>query len=155
MSSFLPGGAAPGVALKEALRAIRKHRGLRPADIAARMGLPLRSYEHFEAGGGQLNVERVFQFAEATDSDPYAILFGAIVGAPDFALRCADNKLALILALAVQDFNEDLGDDIAALEAGVLIGRFTKIFAELAEQARQTEASTAAWLARRRPPGTP
>ena len=83
--------------LTRALRAIRRLRGRRPADVAAAMGLPLRSYAHFEAGGGRLNPGRVHRCAEATESDAFAILVGLWIGSPDFAVHCADNKLVTIL----------------------------------------------------------
>lgn len=142
-------GPKSNTTLKAALSAIRKQRGLRALDVAKAMGLPLRSYEHFEAGVGQLNLERLFLFADVTDSDPYAILHAVQFGSADFARRCADNKLATILALALQDFDRDLGDRIARLEGAVLIGHFTAVFRDLADYADQRDATAAAWLARR------
>ena len=78
--------------LSTALRLIRTHRRLRAADVAKSMNMALRSYEHFESGGGRINIERVHRFAEVTDSDPHAILAALALGSPAFALRCADTS---------------------------------------------------------------
>ncbi len=136
--------------LKAALRAVRKRRRLRAADVADRLGMPLRSYEHFESGAGQLNLERLFQFAEATDSDGWAILLAAHLGKPDLAVRCADNKLVTILMLSLQDFDDELGDGLADLEAAAVIAGFGSAFRDLASHARRRKAEADAFLRRGR-----
>ncbi len=45
--------------LSSALRLIRAHRRMKSAEVAEAMGMALRSYEHFEAGGGRINLERI------------------------------------------------------------------------------------------------
>ena len=45
--------------LSSALRLIRTHRRMKSAEVAEAMGMALRSYEHFEAGGGRINLERI------------------------------------------------------------------------------------------------
>lgn len=135
---------------RAALRAIRKRRGLRAADVAARLSMPLRSYEYFESGAGQPNLDRVFQFAEATDSDAWAILLGAACGRPDLAVRCADNKLVTVFMMAVQDFDDDLGDEIPDVETAILIARFSAVFRDLADYARARRRDADDWLARPR-----
>ena len=112
--------------------------------------MALRSYEHFEAGGGRINIERIHRFAEVTDSDPHAILASLALGSPAFALRCADNKLATILAVVLQEFDEDAGDSIAELESLTIINTFTKALKELAAQSVRRESAADAWLEERR-----
>ena len=121
--------------LSQALKSLRKLRRLRPNDVARAMGMPLRSYEHFEAGRGRLNLDRIHQFAEATDTDGFAILACLSLKSPAFALRCADNKLMMILMLALQDFDEGAKDDIARLDASTVIGMFRRLFQDLATEA--------------------
>ena len=130
--------------LAQALRAVRRLRGKRSSDVAAALGLPLRSYEHFESGNGRLNVERVQLFALATESDPYAILASLWIGSPGFATRCANNKLMTILVLALQDFDRAAGDDITTLDGQTLITAFEKTFAELREEATKRNGDD--WL---------
>lgn len=120
-----------GPALSQALKAVRRHRKLRAVDVAEAMGLALRSFEHFEGGRGRANLDRIWRFASVVDCDPLAILIAMLFRRPEFAVRAADNKLGLILQLALQDFNDALGDDIARLDARTLISAFGRTFEEL------------------------
>lgn len=132
--------------LSTALRQIRTYRRMRAADVARDMGMALRSYEHFEAGGGRVNLERIHRFAEVTRSDPYAILTALALGSAEFALRCADNKLMMILTVALQDFDRDVGDAIAALDALPIINAFTKALQELRDHTARREGEADQWL---------
>ena len=144
--------------LTAALRLIRKQRKLRAVDIADRMNMPLRSYEHFESGAGRVNLERLHRFAKATDSDPHALIASLALGSPEFALRCADNKLMTILMVALQDLDRDHGDALSALDARTLISAFTRAFSELGDLAERREQDARAWLEagveRLTPPGS-
>src|SRR5438105_15906721 len=93
--------------ISAALKAIRKDRRMRSSEIARALGMPLRSYEHFEAGRGRLTYERIVRFAEITNSDPLAILASVPLQSPSFALNYADNKLMTILMIAVAALNEE------------------------------------------------
>ena len=135
--------------LSAALRLIRGRRGLKAAEVAARMGMALRSYEHFEAGGGRINLERIHRFAEATDSDPHAILAALALGSPEFALRCADNQLMTILMVALQEFDEEVGGLIVELEARTIINVFTGALKDLGLQAARRDTAASAWLEER------
>ena len=101
--------------LSQAMRAIRKERRLRPSEMARLLDMPLRSYEHFEAGRGKISFDRIVRFAEATNSDPIALLAVLPLGKPEFALHCADNKLMTIMMLAMGELEDDLGGDIVFL----------------------------------------
>ena len=138
--------SSPNAVLAATLRLIRAHRRLRTVDVAQAMGMALRSYEHFEAGGGRVNIERIHRFAEATDSDPYAILAALNLGSPAFGLRCADNKLMTIVMVALQEFDADAGDAIAELEALPIINAVTRTFRDLAAQSVRRDDRAQAWL---------
>lgn len=135
--------------LSAALRLIRGRRGLKAAEVAARMGMALRSYEHFEAGGGRINLERIHRFAEATESDPHAIVAALALGSPEFALRCADNQLMTILMVALQEFDQEAGGLIVELEARTIINVFTGALKDLAVQAARRDSAASAWLEER------
>ena len=138
--------------LSQALRAIRHARGLSALDVAQRMGLPRRSYAFFEAGGGRVNIDRIMAFAQATDSDPYAILVSVMIGAPELAPRASDNKLMTAFMILLQEFNAEVGDDIAQLETGAVIGAFSAAFRRLADAAaEQRRNASRDWLAERAP----
>lgn len=65
-------------------------------------------------------------------------------------MRCADNKLATILAVVLQEFDEEAGDAIAELESLTIINTFTKALRELAAQSVRRESAADAWLEERR-----
>jgi transcriptional regulator with XRE-family HTH domain len=115
---------------------------MRAQDVAEAMGLPLRSYEYFESGRGQVNLERLYAFAKATGSDGDAILAGILIGEPDLAVWAADNKMVLALKIALGEFAEDLGADIARIDTRVLLTAFTRMFKELATEAKANKAWT-------------
>ncbi|MGK2256819.1 MAG: transcriptional regulator with XRE-family HTH domain [Brevundimonas sp.] len=140
----------PNAVLSAALRLIRADRRMRTADVARDMNMALRSYEHFESGAGRINLERIHRFAEVTDSDPHAILASLALGSPEFALRCVDNKLATILVVVLQEFDEEIGDGIAELDARTIINTFTKAMRDLASQSVRRDSLAEAWLDERR-----
>ncbi len=143
--------------ISEVLRSLRRRRGLRSVDVASAMGMPLRSYEHFEAGAVRLNPERIHQFAEAIGVDAFAIFAALDMGSPAFAVRCADNKFMTVLIMTLQNFDANAGDDIARLAASTLFASFTRCFDELASQASAQDAFVEQWMAEKglRTPGEP
>ena len=141
---------SPNAVLTASLRLIRSHRRLRAADVAQGMNMALRSYEHFEAGAGRINLERIHRFAEVTDSDPHAIIAALSLGSPAFALRAIDNKLATILMVVLQEFDEEVGDAMADLDARTIINTFTRALRDLAGLAVTRDAHADAWLEERR-----
>lgn len=110
------------------------------------MGMPPRTYENLEEGYGRLTYERMVAFAEATDSDPIAIMAVQATGDPSFALRCADNKLMSIMMIAVMELNDDLGADMTYLDARTLVGGFTRLTRDLAQHVRKRETFAEEWL---------
>lgn len=140
------GVPSPSETLSAALRLIRAHRRQKTGDVAKTMNMAMRSYEHFEAGGGRINFERIHQFAEATDSDPHAIIAALALGSPRFAVRCADNKLMTIFTVAIQEFDEEVGDAIADLDALIVINTITKALKDLAVQSTRKDNAAEAWL---------
>jgi transcriptional regulator with XRE-family HTH domain len=140
--------------LSKIIKQLRIHRGKRTAEVAAAMGMPKRSYEHFEACAGRINPERVHQFAHVVGADPYAIFAALDMGSPTFALRSADNKLMTILMKALTEFDERTHDNIASLDARTLIGVFQASFDELHGRARERGEYVARWLSEK-PPGAP
>lgn len=132
--------------LADAIRGIRRKRNLKAMEVATRMGLPLRTYELFESGGGRISVERIFDFAESSDSDPFAILLAVPFESATFAIDCADTKLALILAMHLQGFYLDRGSDISFLEPPNIIGGFERVFKELGSKLDDNEAFLRRWF---------
>lgn len=132
--------------LAEAMRNIRKSRRMRPSEVAKAMGLPVRTYEHLEAGEGRMSYERIVKFAKVTNSDPDALLAVIQIDSPEFAQRCADNKLMRIMMFHIRELNEELGDDIAYLESGVVLGAMSRLSKELVEHVRKRDTYAENWF---------
>ena len=122
--------------LSRILKAIRRRRGLLAQDVADRMALPLRTYEHFEGGHGRLSLLRLQRFAEATDSDAFAIVASLAFGEVEFALRCADNKAMTIAMMSIQDFSREAGEHLPLLDARRIMHEFDAACGRLADEAR-------------------
>lgn len=110
------------------------------------MNMAPRSYENLEAGTGRITYDRIVAFANATNSDPIAILTSVSVGDPSFALRTADNKLMTIMMIAMKDLNDDLGNDIGYLTPETLVAGFTRLTRDLVQHVRKRETTAEEWL---------
>lgn len=128
--------APDGAVLSAALKAIRRLRQLTARQTAERMNMSARTYVRFESGETKLNLDYIHRFARATESDPYAIIAAVTIASPAFARHSADNQLAMILTVGLQDLARDLGPDIAALSARDVLEAAGPMFRKLTETAR-------------------
>ena len=142
----MPAARSKNTTLSETLKLVRQRRGLSASDVAQRMGMPLRTYHHFEGGYAQLDVERIRRFADATDSDPHAILTAVLLGAPAFAARTMDNKMMSVLIAGAQRFDERLGDDIARIEVARFIAATRRMFDDLEAELSRSDQDARNWL---------
>jgi transcriptional regulator with XRE-family HTH domain len=145
MSGVPPDPPRDGELLSAAVKAVRRHRGLTTAEVAAAMNMALRTYERFESGATRLNLDHVHRFAAATNSDPYALILAVVIGSPEFARRSADNKMATILTIAVQRFDRTIQDRLLDLDARTLITAVTGMFDTLLD-GDETSEQAQAWL---------
>lgn len=132
--------------LSRALRAVRAIRNAKPRQLAKALGLSLRGYQHFEAGGGQINIEHVMRFARAIDCDPIGVLAAVQIGKPEFAAWVAQNKAMIAFMITLQEFAEDTGEAMARLETTTWVSAYREMFKGLAEQAHAAERLNAAWM---------
>jgi len=147
MSSERPTPEAWSRHLASALREIRRSRGLSSAELAALMQMDRRNYANFEAGKGRLNVARILKFAEVTDSDPWAILAGALMGAPRLARGAADNKMVTLFVILLAEFEGQFGDAIRTLDTSEAVSAFREAFRALeASLTSKRERLPADWL---------
>lgn len=134
----MPRGASDslrdGELLSAAVKLVRKSRNLSSRQVATSMHVSLRTYQRFEAGSTRLNLDHIHRFAQATASDPHAVLVAVMIGAPRFALNASDNNLATVLMVGVQKLEESLGDRLAELDTRTLVGAATELFDGLAAQ---------------------
>ncbi|MFC5345528.1 helix-turn-helix domain-containing protein [Brevundimonas staleyi] len=130
--------------LSATLKAVRRARGLRPPEVAQAMGLPLRSYERFEAGAGRMDWGRLQAFAQATRSDPLALFLAVVSGSPTLAVRCADHKLVSLWQMALEEFHATAGEGVKTLDAAFILDVFTGAFESLAEEIKRRQATAEA-----------
>ena len=134
-----------GDLLSEALKLVRRHRGMTAPQVAASMRMALRTYERFEAGDSRLNVDYIHRFAGATNSDPYAIIMAVTVGSPELARRCADNKLITTLTIGAQRLDHLLGEQMQSLEARAIIVAVCGMFDQLVTHSDEQQIASR-WL---------
>lgn len=130
----------------EALRSIRVARHMRAADIAKSMNLSVRTYEQLEVGTGRITYSRIVSFANATNSDPVAILAAIPLRSAAFAKYCADNKLMTIVAASLRDLLDTLESDITFLESETLIRALERMCKELIEHVRRRDQFAELWM---------
>lgn len=124
-------------------------RGVSVPDMAKAMSISRRTYENFENGKGRLNVARVHQFAALLNADPYAILDALEIRSPEFALRCANNKMMMIHIMALEAFDAKAQDLIVGLDALDLMKRYTDFYDSLVELGREQDEVVSSWRAER------
>jgi len=137
--------------LSRALRAVRAIRKIRPRALAAALGLSLRGYQNFEAGGAQLNIDHVKAFAQANDADPFGILAAVEIGKPDFAAWVAQNKAMIAFMITLEEFVDNTGEAMVRLETTTWVSAYREMFRGLSEKALAAQARDDAWLAENAP----
>lgn len=118
------------------LKPLRKMRGVSPPEMAARMGMSTRAFQDFENGRTGLLLERLQRFAEILKLDQFAILAAFHLRKPRIAHVFAQNKFMLIQASAVDEFDQDTQDAIAAVDPLTVLDAHTQFYGQLAEHGR-------------------
>ena len=132
--------------LSRILKAIRRRRGLRSAEVARLMGTALRSYQRFESGAMGLDLPKVHRFAEVMDADGWAIVFGVEINSVEFALNCVENKACKALFVALRRYNLKSGRDIARLDPRSLLIVYSRAFDQISFRAREYDADLEQWM---------
>lgn len=138
--------ARQGRLLHTIIKAIREERRMRPPQVAAAMGIGLRTYEEFEAGRGRLDLEKVRLFGLATDSDAVAITLGLLFGSKDSAMRALENKGSTILWIAMQEFEEDVGDQMAVIPGSFVLETLRQAFNRLRDYLLKRDTTAERYL---------
>jgi len=146
MPKTAPDPLRDGRLLSQAIKAIRRLKGLSARDVAARMNMGVRTYQHFEAGRNKPNLEYIHRFCAVTQSDPFALLGALMIGSPAFARRTAENKLMTILMIGLKDYDAAMGDRILDQDPRTLIAAVEGMFARLRRDADERDAQTRRWL---------
>lgn len=126
-----------GKRLSQTMKAVRRFRGLTSAQVSEAMGMPLRSFQHFESGKGRVDLEKLDLFARVLGTDPFALLLAAQIGSPRFAVRAAGNKAALALIIALEELDRDAGDRMLRLDTATLFGAMSEALRKLADDLKR------------------
>jgi hypothetical protein len=121
------------------VRTVRERRGIGVSEAADAMGMPLRSYQHFEAGGGRLNVDLMLRFAEVMKSDRAALFIAIGFETPALAIQTLDNKLVSLLLLQLMNFNKRVGDQMARVPGASALAEFRLAFDRLEAIAKSND----------------
>lgn len=132
--------------LASIIKSIRLERRMKTAEVAAAMGVSLRTYEDFEAGRGRLDLEKVRLFGKATESDAVAITLGLLFGSRDIAMRAMGNKASTILWIALREFEDDVGDQMATIPGAFFLEALRHGFNRLREYLQKRETGAERWL---------
>ncbi|MGF7151623.1 transcriptional regulator with XRE-family HTH domain [Sphingomonas zeicaulis] len=132
--------------LPKTLKAIRRARGLSAADVATRMGMPLRTYEQFESGTKRVSFDRIKLFAEVTNADPYGIIYGVMFRSVDFGVASSETKMAAIMMMVLGEFVAERQDQLAYLEPTAIITAFQHAVDDLGRRLDDHESYLERWL---------
>ena len=124
-------------ALTAVLRAVRKHRGLTSKQVAARMNMKLRTYQHFEAGCGCFSFPKLRRFAQASGTDFNGLVYAILVGDTNLAARGGDNRLVSIALFSMKALSVRLGENLSTVEPRDLIAALDQAFSRIEDQLRE------------------
>jgi transcriptional regulator with XRE-family HTH domain len=130
--------ARPGFAelAPKILRPLRKLRDVSTPEMAALMGLSTRAYQDFENGRTGLLLERIRLFADILKLDQFAIFAAFHLAKPRIAHVFAQNKFMLIQASAVDEFDEETQDAVAAVDPLTMLDAHIQFYGQVAEYGR-------------------
>ena len=141
-----PSASRDGAVLSQALKAVRRHRGMTPRETAHAMNMAPRTYQRFEAGDTRINLDHIHRFALATRSDPHALMMAVSIGSPEHALRTCDNRLDTVITIGVKNLNDELGDRLRELDIRAIVAAVVTMCDTLAATLEPLDAA-GTWLA--------
>lgn len=118
------------------LKPLRVMRGVRSPEMARLMGVSPRAYQDFENGRTGLLLARIRLFADILKLDHFAILAAFHLGKPRIAHVFAQNKFMLVQASAVDEFDNEMLDAVAAVDPLTVLDAHLQFYQQLAEAGR-------------------
>jgi len=134
--------------LSQVVKSIRKERNMTGAEVAAGMGVSLRTYQDFEAGRRAFDFNKVRLFARATRSDAIAILLAIYFAWPELAVLLMDNKMATAFFIVMRDLFTEVGPRLSRVPAGLLVSGFRFIRDEVLKLFARQDASAEDYIER-------
>lgn len=134
--------------LSRMVRMLRKERRMTVAEVALRMGVAPRTYQDFEAGKGELDLNKIRLFATAGRNDAVANVLALMFDDPELAVVSMDNKLPSTFWVAFKEFRDRVGARIALVPPALLLSAFRRAFEEIEVYLAKRTESTEEWLER-------
>ncbi|WP_275052052.1 helix-turn-helix transcriptional regulator [Caulobacter sp. SSI4214] len=127
---------------------LRKERRMTAAEVAAGMGIAVRTYQDFEAGKGDLDLNKILLFATATGTDAVSIILALLFRDPDLARQSMDNKLPTTFWISFREFRDDVGEQLNVVPPALLLEGFRRVYEEIRLYLRKRADSAEDWLER-------
>lgn len=134
--------------LSKILKLVRKERHMTAAEVAAGMGVCLRTYQDFEAGRREYDFDKVRLFAKATRCDASSIHLGVQYNWPELPILMIDNKMATAFFILTRDLHAEVGPRLSRVPPGLLVTGFQQIGGEIRKLFERQDASAEDYLAR-------
>lgn len=138
--------ARQGRLLSRIIKLIRSERNMKPAQVADRMRMPLRTYQDFEAGKREFDFGKIRRFARATRSDPFGILLAMYLRDPSIALVTMDNKMPMAFFVAMRRLRTAVGGAFTSIPAAQVLLATRRVEEDLADYLAKRAASVEDWL---------
>jgi transcriptional regulator with XRE-family HTH domain len=134
--------------LSQILRMLRKERRMTVAEVAAGMGIAVRTYQDFEAGRGGLDLAKIRLFALATGSDAISILLALMFNEPALARQTMDNKLPTTFWIWLGELRDEAGEQLNVVPPALVLEGFRRLSEEIKGYLRKRAETAEDWLAR-------
>lgn len=132
--------------LSQTLKLVRNERRLKAREVADGMGIALRTYQDFEAGRGDLDLNKIRLFAKATRSDPVGILLAVFFAMPEIALLTLDSKLPMTFWITLCELRDAVGEQLNIVPPALLLGGMRRITDDIKEWLNRHAASAESYL---------
>ncbi|MBO9707476.1 MAG: helix-turn-helix transcriptional regulator [Caulobacter sp.] len=134
--------------LSKILKLVRQERHMTAAQVAAGMGVSLRTYQDFEAGRRDYDFDKVRRFAKATRSDATSIHLGVQYHWPELPVLMMDNKMATAFFILTRDLHTEIGPRLSRVPPGLLVSGYRQIGDEIRKLFERQDASAEDYIER-------
>lgn len=118
------------------------------AEVAALMEIAPRTYQDFEAGKGELDLNKIRLFAAAARNDAVGNILALTFEDPDLAIQTMEGKPLSTFWIAFKEFRQRVGARLALAPPAIWLAAFRRAFDEIETYLAKRTESTEEWLER-------
>jgi transcriptional regulator with XRE-family HTH domain len=134
--------------LSKIIKLVRKERHMTAAQVAAGMGVSLRTYQDFEAGRRGYDFDKIRRFAKATRCDATSIHLGVQYNWPELPVLMMDNKMSATFFILMRDLHTEFGPRLSRVPPGLLVTGFQQIGVEIRKLFERQDSSAEDYIQR-------